>query len=120
PDGTGLDPAGRLDHAQNGERHGRFARSRLARQAEALARTQREADPVHGAHRTKRMVIGDAQTFDPQDIRPHTARRSRGLAISSRPAVRKNSPRNTTMMTTSGAVHHHHQPLTMAALKLTQ
>ncbi len=120
PDRAALDPARRLDHAQDGQRHGRFAGSGLAGQAEAFAREQSKADLVDGAHGAERMVVGDAEPLDAQNAGVHTDRRSRGLAISSRPAVRKNRPRNTITMTTSGAVHHHHQPLMIAALKLTQ
>ena len=92
----------------------------FAGQAKAFARAQREAYLVDSAHRAERMVIGDAEPLNAQNAAAHTDRRSRGLAISSRPTVRKNRPRNTITMTTSGAVHHHHQPLMIAALKLTQ
>ena len=77
-------------------------------------------DIVHRAHRAERMVVGDAQALDPQHRGVHTDRRSRGLAISSSPTVRKNRPRNTIRIMTMGAIHHHHQPLMIAALKLTQ
>ena len=45
-----------------------------------------------------------------------TCRRSRGLAISSRPTVTRNSPMNSTAIATIGGTHHHHQPLMIAAL----
>ena len=123
PDLAAIDAAGRLDHAQDGECHGGLARSRLAGQPEPFMRAQREADIVHRTHHAERVVVGDAQSVDAQyfAVRPdHAVRRSRGLAISSSPTVRKNSPRNTITITTSGAVHHHHQPLMIAALKNTQ
>src|SRR6516164_5999615 len=67
------------------------------------------------------MIVRYAQRLDAQHrVVVHADCRRRGLAISSRPAVRKNRPRNTIRMMTIGATHHHHQPLRMAALKLIQ
>src|ERR1700755_3486028 len=83
-------------------------------------RAKTERHVVHRAHRAERMGVGDSQSLHAKDRRAHTDCRSRGLAISSRPTVRKNSPRNTIRMMTIGATHHHHQPFRIAALKLTQ
>ena len=50
-----LDPAGRLDHAQDGQRHGGLAGAGLADQAEALAGVEAKADVVGGSHRAARV-----------------------------------------------------------------
>ena len=105
----------RIDEGQ-----GRLAGAALARQPEPLARQQRKADIVDRPHLAARVVERDAQALDPQHRLAHALRRSRGLAISSSPTVRKNRPRKTVRMITVGAGHHHHQPLIIAALKLTQ
>src|SRR3984957_18861144 len=126
PDLAALDAAGWLDHAQDSQRHGRLARAGLARQPKAFMRAEGKTDVVYRPHHAAGVLIRYAQSLDPQHrivqiIRArHAARRSLGLAISSSPTVRKNSPRNTVTITTSGAVHHHHQPLMIAALKFTQ
>src|SRR5262249_53368263 len=105
---------------QQCERRRRFARARFAGDAETLTGGERKAHTIDGGHRALRVVVNDAQPFDGKDRLAHPARRSRGLAISASPAVRKKSPRKTMTMMTTGAVHHHHQPLMIAALKLTQ
>src|SRR5262249_23337596 len=87
---------------------------------EPLARLQRKAYVVDRPYLAERVVEDDAQIFNTQKRFAHALLRRRGLAISSRPTVRKNRPRNTVRMITVGAVHHHHQPLIIAALKLTQ
>jgi hypothetical protein len=60
PDLAALDPPGRLDHAQDRQRHGRLAGAGLARQAQAFAGAQLEADVIDCAHCTARMAIGHA------------------------------------------------------------
>jgi hypothetical protein len=120
PDLPGLDAAGRLDQAEQGQGHRGLAGAGLAGDAEPLVGPEAERDAVGRPHRAVGRVVAHRERPDPEDVRRHTALRSRGFATSSSPTVTKNRPRNTTRMTTMGAAHHHHQPLISAALKFTQ
>jgi hypothetical protein len=56
---TRRDPPGRLDHAQDRQCQGRFARTRFAREAEPIACGEGEADIVDGLNKTLRVVETD-------------------------------------------------------------
>ena len=116
PDLTGFDPSGRLDHAEDGQHHRGLAGAGLSGQAQALLGVEAKADVVGGSHRAARGVVEHPQTLHAEDVGLQTALRSLGLAISSRPTLRKKRPRKTMRMMAMGAVHHHHQPLMRAAL----
>ncbi len=116
PDLTGFDPPGRLDHAEDGQHHRGFAGAGLSGQPQALLGVETKADIVGGSHRAARGVVEHPETLDAENVGLQIALRSLGLAISSRPTLRKKRPRKTRRMMAMGAVHHHHQPLMRAAL----
>ena len=112
PNAAASDAPRWADHAQDRQRHGGFAAAGLAGQPQRLAGRQAEADAAHRTHQPERMRERHKQIANFQHCGADADFLSRGLAISSSPAVTRNNPRNTTTMMAIGGTHHH-QPTKM-------
>src|SRR4029078_73476 len=91
-------------------RRRRLAGAGFADQAETLALRDIEADGIHRTYRATGDAVRHVEISDFEAHRQASARRRRGLAISSRPAVSRNRPTNRMIRIAIGSMIHQHKP----------